>query len=179
MEEKNINTNVENEMTSENEMASENEVKVKTKRNKPSNSTTRSKTKKTIKKPIDSLEGEVIEVKEEDIKVTENKKENSEENVETESVQKQSLTPITPKLSKQDIKKIKKIKKSKTYSLLNAERYEPDLKKGLTSKQVADRIEQGYINYYETNNTKSYRNIFFSNIFTFFNLLCFLIVPNL
>ncbi len=176
MEEKNINTNVENEMASENEMTSENEVKVKTKRNKPSNSTTRGKTKKTIKKPIDSLEGEVIEVKEEDIKVTENKKENSEENVETESVQKQSLTPITPKLSKQDIKKIKKIKKSKTYSLLNAERYEPDLKKGLTSKQVADRIEQGYINYYETNNTKSYRNIFFSNIFTFFNLLCFLIV---
>ena len=79
------------------------------------------------------------------------------------------------RLDKEEIKRIKKLKKSKNFSMFNAERYEPDTKKGLTIKQVNERIENGYINYYETNNTKSYKSIFISNIFTFFNLLCFLI----
>ncbi|MGN1208629.1 MAG: HAD-IC family P-type ATPase, partial [Christensenellales bacterium] len=82
---------------------------------------------------------------------------------------------VSSKLSKEDIKRIKKIKKSKTYNLLNAERFDVDIKKGLSSSQVNSRIEQGYVNYYEANNTKTYGSIFFSNIFTFFNLLCFLI----
>ena len=83
------------------------------------------------------------------------------------------------KINKNEIKRIKKLKKNKNFNIFNAERYNPDYKTGLTAKQVNERIENGYINYYETNNTKSYKNIFFSNIFTFFNLLCFLIAAAL
>jgi len=79
------------------------------------------------------------------------------------------------KINKKEIKRIKKLKKSKNFNIFNAKRYEPDIKKGLSSLEVNERIENGYINYYETNNTKSYKSIFISNIFTFFNLLCFLI----
>lgn len=79
------------------------------------------------------------------------------------------------RITKKEIKRIKKLKKSKNFNLFNAKRYEPDIKKGLTSAEVNERIENGYINYYETNNTKSYKSIFISNIFTFFNLLCFVI----
>ncbi len=86
---------------------------------------------------------------------------------------------VCSKLSKADIKRIKKLKKSKSYNILHAERYNPSLSEGLTHEQVCERIENGYINYYETNNTKTYRSIFFSNIFTFFNLLCFLIATAL
>lgn len=79
------------------------------------------------------------------------------------------------KITKKEIKRIKKLKKSKSFNILNAKRYEPDIKKGLNSEEVNERIENGYINYYETNNTKTYKSIFISNIFTFFNLLCFAI----
>lgn len=88
-------------------------------------------------------------------------------------------TVVCSKLTKADIKRIKKLKKSKNYNILHAERYNPSLNEGLSHEQVCERIEHGYINYYETNNTKTYRNIFFSNIFTFFNLLCFLIATAL
>jgi len=79
------------------------------------------------------------------------------------------------KLTKKELKKIKKLKKTKNFNLHNAIRYNSDYKKGLNTNEVNERITNGYINYYESNTTKTYRNIFFSNIFTFFNLLCFLI----
>ena len=82
-------------------------------------------------------------------------------------------------IDKTELKRIKKLKKNKNFSFLNAVRYESDYKKGLTNKQVNERIENGFINYYETNNTKSYKSIFISNIFTFFNLLCFIIATAL
>ena len=74
-------------------------------------------------------------------------------------------------LNKTEIKRIKKLKKSKNFNLFNAPRYNPDYKTGLNKTQVNERIENGYINYYESNTTKTYKSIFFSNIFTFFNLL--------
>lgn len=80
-----------------------------------------------------------------------------------------------PRLSKEDIKKIKRLKKNKNFSISNAKRYDPDLKTGLSFNEVNERIKDGYVNFVETNTTKSYKNIFISNIFTFFNLLCFLI----
>lgn len=78
-------------------------------------------------------------------------------------------------LSKQDIKAIKKIKKKKSFSFLSANRVDADYKTGLTQSQVKQRITDGFVNYTETHTTKSYKNIFFSNIFTFFNMLMFLV----
>ena len=80
----------------------------------------------------------------------------------------------TTKLTKQAIKNLKKKKKSKGFSFDNAKRIFADEKVGLSSAQVAERISDGYVNYYESKTTKSYKNIFFSNIFTFFNTLMFL-----
>lgn len=82
---------------------------------------------------------------------------------------------VATRLTKNEIKRIRKLKKSKSYSLHNAKRIDADYKQGLTTDEVNERIKDGYINYYETNTTKSYKNIFFSNIFTFFNMLMFAI----
>lgn len=82
-------------------------------------------------------------------------------------------------MQKSQIKKIKKIKKSKNFSFFNAQRYEPNIKVGLTSEQVNERIENGYVNYMDNKNTKTYKSIFFSNIFTFFNMLCFAVAAAL
>lgn len=76
-------------------------------------------------------------------------------------------------MQRNQIKRIRKIKKGKNFSFFNATRYEANLKTGLTAEQVNERIENGYVNYMDNKNTKTYRSIFFSNIFTFFNLLCF------
>ncbi len=100
---------------------------------------------------------------------------NDQTNIMQENKDDFNAKKINSKLSKEDIKRIKKLKKSKTYNFMNAQRYDVNIKTGLTSEQVQERINNGYVNYYETNNTKTYKNIFFSNIFTFFNLLCFLI----
>ncbi len=82
---------------------------------------------------------------------------------------------VKPTLSKQEIRKIKKIKKQKTYSFSNATRIDVDEKIGLSAEQVKERINCGYINYFNDKTTKSYWNIFASNVFTFFNLLCFFV----
>lgn len=54
-------------------------------------------------------------------------------------------------------------------------RYNPSIKEGLTSSQVDERVENGLVNFVEDKNKKSYAKIIFSNIFTFFNLLCFIV----
>lgn len=50
-------------------------------------------------------------------------------------------------------------------------RIEPNLEKGLTSKQVLEREEKGYINIETTPRTKSYKEIFLFHTFTIFNIL--------
>ncbi len=52
-------------------------------------------------------------------------------------------------------------------------RYNPNLKVGLTSKQVAQRIHEKLVNVDTTVTTKSIKSIILSNIFTIFNLLNF------
>ena len=69
-------------------------------------------------------------------------------------------------------KKEKKVKKGKKVEPL---RYHPDIKHGLNDKQIQERNESGFTNYIENKNTKTYRSIFLGNIFTFFNMLCFLV----
>lgn len=59
--------------------------------------------------------------------------------------------------------------------LSGAERYFPDKDHGLSAEQVASRNEKGYVNETVKKEGKTYRSIFFSNIFTFFNILTFIV----
>ena len=51
------------------------------------------------------------------------------------------------------------------------QRYDSDCRTGLTDGQVKSRIDAGLTNAYNTNTTKSYRQIFKDNLVTFFNIL--------
>ncbi len=51
-------------------------------------------------------------------------------------------------------------------------RVKPEPSEGLSVEQVIERINKGYVNTTQNTNTKTYRSIFFNNIFTFFNMLC-------
>lgn len=51
------------------------------------------------------------------------------------------------------------------------QRYDSDCRTGLTDEQVKSRIDAGLTNAYNTNTTKSYRQIFKDNLVTFFNIL--------
>lgn len=123
----------------------------------------RKTSKKTIEKSVQEKQKKIEQTnleKNETNKISET--DNSNKNIKVESL-----------MQKNQIKKIKKIKKSKNFSFFNAPRYDTNIKTGLTSQQVNERIENGYVNYMDNKNTKTYKSIFFSNIFTFFNLLCF------
>ena len=54
------------------------------------------------------------------------------------------------------------------------DRFNPNLKQGLTSAQVETRFRQFLFNDTNKNYSRSYASIFIGNIFTFFNLLCLL-----
>lgn len=64
-------------------------------------------------------------------------------------------------------------------SLMRAKRYYPDHLKGLTLEQLEERTVNGYVNKAVHSTAKTYRNIFFTNIFTFFNLLCVVVAAAL
>ena len=72
------------------------------------------------------------------------------------------------------INKIKKPKKEEIETVVvdeNVERFSPDAKEGLSEEQVKDRTEKNLTNDAKLPTTKTYRSIFFKNIFTFFNML--------
>ncbi len=69
--------------------------------------------------------------------------------------------------------------KSTTLDLSTAERYDTDPEKGLSQEIVAKRVEQGYDNFVKKKGGKSYLYIFISNIFTFFNVMCFAVAAAL
>ena len=54
-------------------------------------------------------------------------------------------------------------------------RFSPHKKEGLSLEQVESRQAQGLVNIVDKKNSKTYKKIFFTNIFTFFNLLCFVV----
>lgn len=68
----------------------------------------------------------------------------------------------------------KKSKKGKRKNISNVTRYF-DPVNGLSSKEVEERINDGLINVTNNQGTKSIPKILFSNIFTFFNILMFII----
>ena len=52
-------------------------------------------------------------------------------------------------------------------------RFNVDAAKGLANEQVAERVANGQINYTKRGSTKTVGRILFTNIVTFFNLMCF------
>lgn len=58
------------------------------------------------------------------------------------------------------------------HSIDNAE---IDSSTGLTDTQINERVNKGWVNEVKIGTSKSYLSIFAGNIFTFFNLLCFLV----
>ena len=58
---------------------------------------------------------------------------------------------------------------------INIKRYDSDINQGLTLDQVKERIDQGLINENVSPKFKTTRQIFASNIFTYFNILTFIL----
>ncbi len=76
-------------------------------------------------------------------------------------------------------KKSARRRKQKTVDLAAAERYDPSPDIGLSAEAVEKRIEQGYDNFVKKSGGKSYLTIFFSNLFSVFNVLCFIVAAAL
>ena len=121
-------------------------------------------TKKEVVKPADVVE--VVEAKEEvkNTKPTKVKEEPTENRILTKEE--------AEKLGAIKVDKKQKTKKSKKFEPV---RYSPDIKKGLNDDQINERISNNLTNYIENKNTKTYKSIFLGNIFTFFNMLCFVV----
>ena len=64
---------------------------------------------------------------------------------------------------------------AKVKSVSEVERYNPDVKSGLSSAQVNKRVEEGYTNKTKVVVGKTVWEILRSNVFTFFNILLFVI----
>lgn len=54
-------------------------------------------------------------------------------------------------------------------------RFNPTIDTGLSQQQVEQRIREGLINDNQKQYSKTYKQIFFNNIFTFFNVLCLIV----
>ena len=82
---------------------------------------------------------------------------------------------VLTKAEAEELGAIKTKKEKKVKKKIEPLRYHPDIKHGLNDKQIQERITSGLTNFVENKNTKTYRSIFLGNIFTFFNMLCFLV----
>ena len=107
----------------------------------------------------------------------------TEENVEETNLQdksdkhKKEVVIKAPRIiPKEEEKPKKKNKKDKD---VHIERFNPQVKSGLTNDQVLERNNQGLTNIVVSKNTKTYKSIILGNIFTFFNLLCVLVAAAL
>ncbi len=95
--------------------------------------------------------------------------------VETEHQPKQKKEVVikAPRIIPKEEEK-KSVKKSKEKQV-EIERFNPQVKTGLTTEQVLQRQEQKLTNVVDKKNTKTYKTIIFGNLFSFFNLLCLLV----
>ena len=73
----------------------------------------------------------------------------------------------------------KKKQKNEPVVQKRVKRVKTDYQIGLTAEQVNERIEKGYTNKSPNKNVKTIRSIIFENVFTFFNILCFLVAAAL
>lgn len=131
----------------------------------------------------DSKQKQEIENKENDDNLSSKKSSKTKKNKnEQEEIRKpRILTPeeVNPKLKKEKEKKEKAKRKKKKIDLEQVARFNSDTKHGLSKEQVEQRINENLTNKVENKNVKTYRSIFFTNIFTFFNLLCFAVAAAL
>ncbi len=67
---------------------------------------------------------------------------------------------------------MKQVKSKKTTSIISKNKFTTNLNTGLTEEQINERTLQGLTNNTEIKTSKSYAKILFSNIFTFFNIIC-------
>ena len=132
-----------------------------------------------------------IDLKKEENK--ENKKNKKEEKKKEklqkkqERIEKQKIKNATKKIKETDVdgfedKSVNKKKSDpkpialkKQVQLKDIKRLNTDPKSGLTQEQVDQQKALGLSNIVKKTNAKSYKSIFFGNIFTFFNLLGFLV----
>ena len=66
----------------------------------------------------------------------------------------------------------KKKNKEQVDPLAGVERFKVDGEKGLSQEQIDTRVSQGLVNSTPKKYSKTYKSIFFGNIFSVFNLLC-------
>ncbi len=67
------------------------------------------------------------------------------------------------------------IQKNNRTKVIGITRFNPDPNFGLKAEQIQSRVEEGLTNSEEVTTSKSYKKIFFKNIFTFFNMICFIV----
>ena len=82
--------------------------------------------------------------------------------------------PLTDKVSKEKPAKLKVKRKKVPQS--EAVRIDTDVKDGLTTEQVESRVIDGLTNKSTVKSGKSIASIIFTNTFTFFNLLCAIVL---
>ncbi len=103
-----------------------------------------------------------------------NKTQTEEVFVEIDDVQ---VEELGEEPSLEDKKKKLKIKSKKhRIAQANAERFDPKITYGLTSETVEHHYVNGLSNIVNTKYSKSIFSIIFGNVFTFFNLLCALVI---
>ena len=73
----------------------------------------------------------------------------------------------------------KRIKPLKGEARARVTRFNTTIKNGLSDEQLDLRQQQGLVNNSNVKTTKSYGAIIFGNIFTFFNILCFIVIGSL
>ena len=134
--------------------------------------------KKSSKSKTQDFVVETQNVVEENVEDKKSNKQEDKEDKKQEEIRKpRILTPeeVNPRLKKEKEKEAKRSRKSKKkkLDLEKVARFTPNTKTGLTADQVKQRTNQGLTNRVEDKNVKTYRRIFFGNIFTFFNLLVF------
>lgn len=134
--------------------------------------------KKSSKSKTQDFVVETQSVVEENVEDKKSNKQEDKEDKKQEEIRKpRILTPeeVNPRLKKEKEKEAKRSRKSKKkkLDLEKVARFTPNTKTGLTADQVKQRTNQGLTNRVEDKNVKTYRRIFFGNIFTFFNLLVF------
>jgi len=146
---------------------------------KKSKTTTKKKTNKP--KPVKEVVVNDLEIKEveavKEVDVEETTEVDSVESITEEngkSLKKDKNAIRAPRIIPKEEEKQAKQKKNKK-EVVPVERYEASYKVGLTHDQVQKRIEEGNTNFIKNKNTKTYRSIILGNIFTFFNMLSFIV----
>ena len=69
----------------------------------------------------------------------------------------------------------RKEKKQEVVVQKRVKRVKTDYQNGLTKDQVQERIDKGQTNYCPNTNVKTIKSIIIENVFTFFNILCFVV----